>query len=374
MAELLITGDLVISDNTYQIDKIDKNLIDMFQKSDYNIINLECPVTDSNNKIVKTGPHLKGNATIIAKVLDALNIDMVTLANNHIMDYSEKGLKDTLSFCKKNNLQYVGAGTKLSEASLTKFIQVGKFRIALVNIAENEWASATLTSAGANPVDIINNAKQLQEAKLQADKVIVIVHGGHEYYNLPSPRMQKLYRFFVDSGADLVVGHHTHCVSGYELYNEVPIYYSLGNFLFTKHSVHDDWYKGVFLKVEFDEMGGVKSNLHPVKQKKDTFEIELMPDKEKSVLLGRIASFNKIIKDKNKLDLHWENYIEQNYTTYLNHWSPLSFINNPYVKGAFNRLGIQAINKKGIALALNLMRCEAHSDLSREILSKYLRK
>ena len=58
----------------------------------------------------------------------------------------------------------------------------------------------------------------------------MIVHGGHECYNLPSPRMQKQYLFYADQGADIVVGHHTHCISGYEVYKGVPIYYSLGNF------------------------------------------------------------------------------------------------------------------------------------------------
>jgi poly-gamma-glutamate capsule biosynthesis protein CapA/YwtB (metallophosphatase superfamily) len=76
-------------------------------------------------------------------------------------------------------------------------------------------------------MDIIDNANQIKEAKATHDKVIVIVHGGHEYYNLPSPRMQKQYRFYADQGADFVVGHHTHCISGYEVYNGVPIYYSL---------------------------------------------------------------------------------------------------------------------------------------------------
>ena len=89
-------------------------------------------------------------------------------------------------------------------------------------------------------MDIIDNTNQIREAKASHDKVIVIVHGGHEYYNLLSPRMQKQYRFYADQGADIVVGHHTHCISGNEIHNGVPKYYSLGNFLFTGRSTIED--------------------------------------------------------------------------------------------------------------------------------------
>ena len=107
--------------------------------------------------------------------------------------------------------------------------------IFIFNFCENEWSIAESDNPGANPMDIIDNANQIKYARELADYVIVIVHGGHEYYNLPSPRMQKQYRFYADQGADIVVGHHTHCISGNEVYKGVPIYYSLGNFIFTKN-------------------------------------------------------------------------------------------------------------------------------------------
>ena len=126
---------------------------------------------------------------------------------------------------------------------LTDFIT-----IAIINFCENEWSIAEEDSAGANPMDFIDNANQIREAKAVHDKVIV--HGGHEYYNLPSPRMQKQFRFYADQGADIVIGHHTHCISGNEVYNGVPIYYSLGNFLFTKNNTNEDWYTGLLLQVD----------------------------------------------------------------------------------------------------------------------------
>src|SRR5690554_3267409 len=370
--KILITGDFVINES-YDNSKIDQNVIDLFKQSDLNIINLEAPVTSSTSKIHKTGPHLKSQKESSQNVLKDLDVDIVTLANNHVLDYDEEGVADTLDFCHENKIRTVGAGNNLEEASKTLYFDSAEGKIAIVNFAENEWSSATEKTAGANPMDIIDNAKQIKEAKQSADYVFVIVHGGHEYYNLPSPRMQKQYRFYAEQGADIVIGHHTHCISGNEVYNGVPIYYSLGNFLFTKPSSYKDWYLGLVLEVEIKN-GNITSQLHPVKQEKESFELSLLNGNEKLDVMKRISKYNAIIEDEEKLKNEWDNYVDSKHDVYLNYWSPFSFISNRYVRGVLNRLGIKGLNKKGIALALNLMRCEAHVDMSKEVTNKYLNK
>ena len=134
----------------------------------------------------------------------------------------------------------------MSDASKYITLEKDGLKIAIINFCENEWSIAEAGSPGANPMDIIDNASQIKSAKESHDKVIVIVHGGHEYYNLPSPRMQKQYHFYADQGADIFVGHHTHCISGNEVYKGVPIYYSLGNFLFTMNNSNNEWYTGMW--------------------------------------------------------------------------------------------------------------------------------
>lgn len=222
-------------------------------------------------------------------------------------------------------------------------------------------------------MDIIDNAKAIKDAKGKTDFVFVIVHGGHEYYNLPSPRMQKQYRFYAEQGADIVVGHHTHCISGNEVHKGVPIYYSLGNFLFTSQSTIEDWYTGLVLEVNI-EKGNLTSKLHPVEQQKETFELSLLIGKKREDIIKRISKYNAIIEDEEKLKNEWDNYVDTKYDVYLNYWSPFSFISNRYVRGVLNRLGIKGLNKKGVALALNLMRCEAHADMSKEVTNKYLKR
>ncbi|WP_352421132.1 CapA family protein [Proteiniphilum sp.] len=366
--KLLITGDLVINQPYNASKMIDQKIVELFNQSDYNIVNLEAPVTNSEIKQLKTGPNLKADKNSTLSVLNVLQVDAVTLANNHVLDYGKLGIADTLQFCKSNKIATVGAGMNIFEASQTLYIDTEEGKIAIINFAENEWSAATINSAGFNPMNVIDNANQIQEAHKLADYVIVIIHGGHEYYNLPSPRMQKQYRFYADQGADIVVGNHTHCISGNEVYRGVPIYYSLGNFLFTENSLWADWYNGLILEIEIKEKK-LTSEFYIVEQAKETFKLLLS---NSNMVFERISVFNSIIAEAAKLQNSWEKYVDKQSKAYLNLWSPLNLIKNRYLRAALNKLNISLINKKGLSIYLNLMRCEAHRDLSNEIIKKYI--
>ena len=373
--KIIIAGDLYIADEFKNNKLIDKSVQVLFSTADYRIVNLEAPITDdrSENKIIKTGPHLRMSEQTAISVLKQLNIDGVTLANNHILDYGTKGLLDTFDTLKSKEVAYVGAGTNLKDAA--KYITLNRegMKIAIINFCENEWSIAEEDSPGANPMDIIDNANQIREANSTHDKVIVIVHGGHEYYNLPSPRMQKQYRFYADQGADIVVGHHTHCISGNEVYNGVPIYYSLGNFLFTKNNPNDEWYTGLILEVEITS-DSIECQIHPVRQEKKSFNLYLFEGEEKEEVFEQIENYSSIISDEKMLDLKWNKFIDQQSRMYLNYWSPLSYVKNRYLNAAFRKLIGNMLNKKGASLFLNLVRCEAHRDLSKEVLRKYIKE
>lgn len=373
--KILITGDLVVSKNYDTTKLIDQEVISLFRSSDYNIVNLEAPITVSQSKINKTGPHLKSNSSATRNVLSCLKIDLVTLANNHILDYDEQGIEETIAFCNENNISIVGAGKNKMDAAKILSIDTAKGRIGVVNIAENEWASATELTAGANGMNLIDDIYAIQEAKKKCDFVFVIVHGGHEYYNLPSPRMQKQYRFYIDNGADLVIGHHTHCISGMEVYKNKEIYYSLGNFLFTKSSEFEDWYTGIVLQIEISEQKEIQTKPIFVTQSKEGFSLSIVKDPERDEIHNRFIDYSNLIKTETNLNKFWQNYIHEKQMQYENYWSPLSFIKNRYLKYALLKLGIHRKNtQKGRTLFLNLIRCEAHADLSREVLKNNLSK
>ena len=372
---LIIAGDFFISDNFKNQTLIDSSVEELFACADLRIVNLESPLTanEPRNRILKTGPYLRSAAGTVLPYLQQLKIDLVTLANNHILDYGVKGITDTFSTLQENQINYVGAGHNLQEAAKPFTLEKDGIKIAILNFAENEWSIAKEDKPGANPLDIIDNVNQIKAAKATHDKVICIIHGGHEYYHLPSPRMQKQYRFYAEQGADAVIGHHTHCISGNEVYKNVPIIYSLGNFLFTMQSFYKDWYTGLVLEVEIKK-GKILTQLHPVRQREKTFELSLLKNDEKQDVLNRVSAYNSIIANASKLRNEWNSFIESKYDACLNYWSPLSFVPNRYIKSLLNKKGIKGLNKKGMALKLNLMRCEAHTDVSKEITKKYLMK
>ena len=371
--KFLITGDLVVNQSYSALDNIEQELINLFAKSDCNIVNLEAPVTDSEAKILKIGPHLKSNKASTFDVFKKLNIHVAALANNHIKDYDEEGVLDTIDFCHQNAIKTMGAGRNLEDASETFVLNTPEGSVAIVNIAENEWASAGHGSAGANGMNLIKDMRKIQQAKQKYDFVFVVVHGGHEYYNLPSPRMQEQYRFYIDEGADLVVGHHTHCISGYEEYNGKIIYYSLGNFLFTKQSPHSDWYQGLILEVELLN-NELKTNLHSVSMEETSFKLALSEGESKIKVLSRIEAYSEIISDSSKLKTSWIEYVNEKSDSYSSVWSILSFIENRIIRGVLRRSPIQFSKVQGWKKSLNFMRCEAHRDLSCATLKLSLNK
>ena len=360
-----IGGDFCITSQYLSKQLISKSVKALFDDSDLNILNLECPIVNKNNhyKIIKTGPHLKTDERIL-NYLKQLNTNVVTLANNHILDYGLNGLKTTLEHCNKNNIQYVGAEMSVKQAAQPLIIEKGGLKIAFVNFCENEWSVANSQRGGANPMDIIDNYKQIKNAKQKVDFVIVIVHGGHEYYSLPSPRMVKQYRFYAENGADAVIGHHTHSISGYEIYNKVPIVYSLGNFLFTIPNKNKKWYNGLVAQLTLQKGEPIDLQLIPIQQNEEDFELTIIDDANKKLVLKYVNELNVTIQDNNELHQEWRNYLLKQ-SKLINTLSPINYIPNKYIAASLKRIGINKllINNKYLKSLANRIRCEAHRDL-----------
>lgn len=329
---LLISGDFYISDDFQNKSLIEQSVIDLFEEADYRMINLEAPITANipQNAILKTGPHLHMSENTVMPYLTQLKVNAVTLANNHIFDYGVEGLNNTFESLKKNKIDYVGAGNNLVEAVQTLTIEKDCIRIAILNFCENEWSVAEADKPGANPMDIIDNTKQIKAAKATHDRVICIIHGGHEYYHLPSPRMQKQYRFYVDSGADAIIGHHTHCIGGYEIYNNVPIIYSLGNFLFTRMKKPKVWHTGLTVLLKINKKT-IDFELTAHFQDYKTFQIGLQNPKFQNKVKSQIYSINNTISNERLLLERWEQLILENSDNYLDILSPSQFFYNKII-------------------------------------------
>ena len=162
----------------------------------------------------------------------------------------------TLRLLAENGIASVGAGRNLDEARQPLFIEQNGTRVAVLALAEHEFGTATPSAPGANPLEPLRNISQIREAARQADIVIVLIHGGNEFLPVPAPRVIDTYRAFAEAGASAVIGGHTHCPQGFELWHGVPIVYSLGNLLFDIDSTGlpqggYNWWTGLSVRIDF---------------------------------------------------------------------------------------------------------------------------
>jgi poly-gamma-glutamate capsule biosynthesis protein CapA/YwtB (metallophosphatase superfamily) len=380
--KLNIAGDLFLGRRLELIAKknpeslFDTKVLKLFSDSDFNILNLESPLTNAGDEhqILKTGPNLKASPNTIG-VLDSLKTNLVTLANNHIYDYGDKGLSDTLGLCKKHNISTVGAELTLNKASKIFLKKINQFTIGVVNIAENEWGNANDNHGGANPMNIIANTISIKEAKNLADIVILIIHGGHEYYHYPSPRMVEQYRFYAEQGASIIIGHHSHFISGYEIFEGIPIFYGLGNFLFDSTTQLKGWYEGILLNIQINTQKEITWELHPYKQCKGNLKVELLEGKEKLEIENEIRIINSIIANPEKLKEKFNALVESQKKYVLSMFSTSYFLNQRYFRSAIQKLGLNRFFIRRIQLKsiLNYSRCEAHKDITFEVIVNYLK-
>lgn len=369
---LIIGGDFHIANSSIMKQPlIDPALVELFAFADCRIVNLESPLTanEPKNRILKTGPHLCSSEEKVLPYLKQLNVNLVTLANNHVYDYGNKGLEDTLQRCQKHDISTVGAGLTLEQARATWYREIEGRAIAVVNFAENEWCNANDRRGGANPYDLIENARQIQQARKNADVVLVIIHGGHELYHYPSPRMVKHYRYFAEQGATAIIGHHTHCISGYEVHQNVPIFYSLGNLLFDSTTTFPGWYQGFLLNLKIDGNCHPAWKLIPYSQSKPKQGIWALNEAERESFVKKIDEISNIIECPSQLRAQWTSFVETRSQFYLGKIAvPWGFLRIIQAKLC---LFDYFLNKKSLNYVHNLVRCEAHRDVLLSSLERY---
>ena len=305
--KLLIAGDFC---QRYRIDKesLHHNYDLIFgaikpyiESADYSILNYEFPIIlneYSAEPIPKCGPNLRGTIDAIKAVRYA-GFKCCTLANNHILDQGEQCCIDTKNIIEQAGLDSVGVGRNLTEAGRVLYKVINGETLAIINCCEHEFSIAEESKAGANPLNPIRQYYAIREARQLADYVVVIIHGGHEYFQLPSLRMQETYRFFVDVGADAVINHHQHCYSGYEIYKEKPIFYGLGNFCFDHVTERtSQWNEGYMVIVNLIKSSKIQYELIPYTQcSEELAVVPLKPEKLRE-FDKRISELNEIISDE----------------------------------------------------------------------------
>lgn len=340
--------------------------------SDLNIVNLECPLTKSEDKIPKTGPNIKADP-VCAEILKKGNFHIACMANNHILDFGEKGLTDTLEQIGKMGVEPVGAGKDINEAGRALFRETGGFRFAFLNYAEHEFSIASSAKPGANPFSPYKAFGDIREAKKQADLVIVFYHGGIEYFPYPTPRIREIFRFLADAGASAVIGHHSHAISGFEIRNGVPLIYSLGNFLFDEpDNEFDAWFRGMGVALEIDNATINTVRLIPFYQCREKPEIERMDEESFEKTKDELTRFSGIISSDEELKKAWGQFAGHRERGMLKTLLNMNKFERLLYK--MNIMEDRIIEEDQVLRLLNYLRCESHHELAVKILEKKVKQ
>ena len=353
--KLLFMGDINFSDiNGLSLDK-SKNILSEVQPYledvDFIIPNLACPlaVKERYAPIKKSGPNLICSPENIC-FLKALNTDVVTLANNHIGDFGEGAIIDTIDLLENNNILYVGVGKNTEDAYKACRIKKHGISISVLSVCENEFGMATESnygSAGYNPKILL---RRIKEEKDISDYVIIVFHGGNEFNPLPSPDTVERYRFICDMGADAVIATHTHCPQGCEIYNGKPIVYSMGNYFFKKSSKakNDSWYYGYMSILEISDI--ISLEIIPYKFDIEANKITVFNGENKAKMMDYIDKLSLIIQNPKELQLYFSGW------AWNHRWCP-SLPQN-----------YDNIEEYNASPNFNLISCEAHLSQLKEVL------
>jgi len=196
----------------------------------------------------------------------------------------------------------------------------------------------------------------------------VIVHAGNEFYELPSPRTKKLYRTLIDMGADAIISHHTHAFSGYEIYNNSPIFYGLGNFIYDwPGKVQSGWNAGYLVRLNISDK--IDFEIIPIKQNSEKPGLFRLNEQESRAFFEKIERLNRIISDDRSLEDEYGKYchsVQPMYDAFIEPYFG-KYITALRKRGFFPKL----MSRRKRLLLLNLIRCESHREVLLRILKKY---
>lgn len=341
---------------------VGKELYEILKQSDLNVFNLEVPLTDVETPIVKFGNNLIAPTKTIHGY-KALEPIFLTLANNHSLDQGEEGLTTTLNLLKDQDIAHAGAGSSLKEAKKPFIFEKEGIRIGFYLCTEHEFTVASCHTMGANPFDVLESFDEVLALKEQCDYVIVLYHGGKEFYRYPSPMLQRYCRKFIDRGANLVICQHNHCVGSREDYNGGSIIYGQGNFIFNSEFYinHKEFVKdSLLIRVEATKDSFIVSEV-PIRSTEMGTRQATKSEADETLTAYKQRSEN--IKDAHFVAQAYKDFADTHIKRYLREFIGRSCIIRA-INALFGRKLMQLILGKISYLAIqNYLECEAHHEL-----------
>ena len=338
---------------------------------DLRIIQFETPLTRTPAPIPKTGPNLISSPEC-ADMLQGF-FDVALLANNHIGDHGHAAVLETIRELRSRGVATVGAGANIDEAAAPLRLVAGGRPVSILNFAEFEFGIAEADSPGAAPQRPSADVRTVAAEAAAGRTVVVVLHGGHEGFPFPSPRIRDLCRSLAEAGASLVINCHEHCPQGVEWLGGVPIIYCPGNLWFP----NDDgspfsvmwrpalWSFGYVAKVIFDDDGPFAIDLLPFRAEPNrVLPLEGAARKE---FLEYVARISEPIGDDARLQALFDSWSTEHGRHYLK-ISTASFPDEWRQNRRPNSWEKPVTDPRPFLEMRNIFTCESHNDMVRRCL------
>jgi poly-gamma-glutamate capsule biosynthesis protein CapA/YwtB (metallophosphatase superfamily) len=286
--------------------------------NDILFLNLEGPIFRGRNKRKGVTSILHNDVSVL-EFFRRRSICVLSLANNHIMDYEEEGLNVTLKILRENGIYYVGAGANSDEANKEVIIERNRTRIAFLAYTSDATSVgavvATDRSSGCSSfADLDSVIEKVKKVKKNSDIVCVSLHWGYEYFKYPSNAQVKMAHSLADAGASYIIGHHPHVIQGIEQYKSSLIIYSLGNYFFpATRSIHGriEPLKRIsrefmVVKSQIDDRGEIGFNVFGGRMTKN-YLLSPFDDRGQEVFYSNLKALSKPLKLPN-YDRFWYIY------------------------------------------------------------------
>ncbi|MHB1419689.1 MAG: CapA family protein [Bacillota bacterium] len=275
---LVAVGDVMLSRKVGKL--MDSNgleyplagIRDVLKQADITFGNLESPLSRGGAPLPGKGIWFRARPEAVASLKEA-GFDVMSLANNHALDYDSPALLDTVDILTGNGIAEVGGGSNIAEARRPEVIEINGEKIiflAYSDMAEMYWSSkyprqlrATGVLPGIAPLKVDEILADMARAKKKAEIVVLSLHWGVEYADEPTPGQRDLAHRLIDGGADLIIGHHPHTLQGVEVYHQGLILYSLGNFVFDQY-FSQETQEGLMLQALLSPFGLQQAKILPV--------------------------------------------------------------------------------------------------------------
>ncbi len=338
------------------------DLLPLFRESDLNLVNVETAISGRGAPIAKNGPCITVPPSVIPPMTE-VPFHVACLANNHTLDFGAEALEDTLSHLRAAGIQTTGAGMTEAEVKRPLEMTVGEEPVVIINCGEAEACASIGGEPGVWCYELREVEGIIRRYRAEGERaVIVVYHGGREVAPSPPPYTVAILRGMAEAGAHAVIAHHPHVPQGMEIYQGVPIVYSLGNFVFRYNT--PSYYQQVGLLAHLDLAEGKVVGISLTPYRMGNERLSLIAGKEKEALGAELRSWTDLLGDPAALEEVWLAFLMRAFP------DPAAFL-----KGMGDLYAMAAADPAtAAAKALNYFFAPAHREAAITLLHRYSRK